>query len=213
MRYLIIIIGVLCTVACTNFKKQSTIDSKWLDASVKKSEALAFENVKSVLDTMNGEKLYLEIRKRFGKGCYPIEFLKELNLPEYDLCNIPYFYISKDNSDKIEFSLDTTQTSVFLLYNQNPFAELEIYKFPGLRFIDLIQGVDSIKWDLYNSRLQQRCTFFQCKRIIDIGHNQKGNAYLPYIFYTKDPNEIKVYDFAHKKDATLKEVAEKWLKD
>lgn len=213
MRYLLGIIGLSLMAACTNFKKPTIIDKQRLDKEVKKSDVLAIDNVKSVLDTMSGERLYIEIRKRFGKGCYQIEHIKNAKMSSVGFCNIPNFYISKNESGQVIFSLDTTQTSVFTLYDKMPFAMMEIFKFKDVRFVDLIQGADSIKWDLYDSKLKQGYTVFQCKKIIDIGHNKKGNLYLPYIFYTKDNSEIFAYEWIHKKNLTLSDIAKKWLKE
>lgn len=163
------------------------------------------------MDTISGNKLYATISKRYGKKSYPIEFIKDANLSAITFCNIPIFYISKDSDGETAFALDTTQTSLFMLFDEKPFAMVRIYSFKNLRFVDLVQGVDSARWERYNSRLQQGYTVFECKKLIDIGYNQKGNAYIPYIFYTKDKSDILVYDWVHKKDLTLSDVEKKWL--
>lgn len=213
MKYLLSIIVLSCMIACSNQKKPVTFDAKWLNEAVKKSDSIAKINIKSYLDTISGEKLYSAISKRYGKKCYPIAFVKEADISAITFCNIPNFYISKDSVGQTAFSIDTTQTSGFLLFEKNPFAMAIMYSFKQLRFVDLIQGVDTTEWERYNSRLQLGFTVFECKKIIDTGNNQKGNVYLPYIFYTKENSEIFVYEWVNKKDLTLSDVADKWLKE
>lgn len=213
MKYLLSIIVLSCLIACSNQKKPVSLDAKWLNKAVQKSDSIAEINIKSYLDTISSEKLYSTIIKRFGKKCYPIDFVKDVDISAITFCNIPNFYISKGSDGQTAFSLDTTQTSAFMLFEKKPFAMARMYSFKKIRFVDLIQGVDSAQWERYNSRLQQDYTVFECKKIIDVGNNRKGNAYLPYIFYTKENSEIFVYEWVHKKDLTLSNVADKWLKE
>ena len=213
MKYLLSIFGLLLLISCSNQKKPVSSDAKWLNVAVKKSDSIAKINIKSYLDTISGEKLYSAISKRFGKKCYPIDFIKDVDLSAITFCNIPYFYISKGSDGQTAFSLDTTETSGFMLFDKKPFAMSRMYSFKGWRFLDLIQGVDSARWERYNSRIQQGYTVFECKQIMDIGNNKKGNVFLPYIFYSKDNSGILVYDWGHKKELTLSDVADKWLKE
>lgn len=213
MKYLLIIVGLLLLIASLNQKKFVTSDAKWLNEAVKKSDSIAKIYTKSYLDTISGEKLYAAISKRYGKKCYPIEFIKHVDLSAITFANIPYLYISKGSDGQTAFTLDTTHTSGFMLFEKRPFAMSEMYSFKEIRFLDLIQGVDSARWERYNSRLQQGYTVFECKKRIDVGNNQKGNVFLPYIFYAKDNSGILVYDWVNKKDLTLSDVADKWLKE
>ena len=213
MKYLLSVIVLSCLIACSNQKKPVSFNAKWFNGAVKKSDSIAKINIKSYLDTISGEKLYSTIIKRFGKNCYPIDFVRDVDISAITFCNIPNFYISKSSDGQTTFTLDTTQTSVFMQFEEKPFAMAIMYSFKEIRFLDLIQGVDSAQWERYNSRIQQGYTVFECKKIIDVGNNQKGNAYLPYIFYTKENSEIFVYEWVHKKDLTLSYVADKWLKE
>lgn len=214
MKYLLSIIMLSCMIACSNQKKPVSFDAKWFNDAVKKSDSIAKINIKSYLDTISGEKLYSAISKRFGKKCYPIDFVKDVDLSAITFCNIPYFNISKGSDGQTAFSLDTTQTSGFMLFENKPFAMSKVYSYKGWRFLDFIQGVDSARWERYNSRLQQGYMVFECKKlIIDVANNKKGNVYLPYIFYTKANSEVFVYEWVNKKNLTLSYVADKWLKE
>lgn len=164
------------------------------------------------LSDLSNDSLYRLIMQKCDSIDYPFNFLKQDIQAEFDFFSVPYFTISRINLADNNYLLlkDSTFIRVFLINNKLPFSEIDLNydSLQNVYYLNNIQSVSKDLWQHYKSKIDKGYLVFKCNLKIDEG-NSIGTAFLPYIFYINNENEIVAHNWLKGYEISMEEVIKK----